>query len=501
MNSKTPILDELLKYKEENNLILSMPGNKSGIGFLRDEIGCNFVNNLGFLDITEVDPLDNLHNPEGIIKESQKLLANTYGVKKAFFLVNGSTSGNLASIFAVFKEGDEVLVERNCHKSIYNGLILRKIRQIYIETNIDVDYEVLLPCTENNILKAMDKAHNPNGIIITTPNYYGISTNLNNVFKLLKDKGLKIIVDAAHGAHYGFNEKLPKGIFNIVDYIITSAHKTLPSLTQGAYLLVNDKDSNVEFYINAFNTTSPSYLIMASLEYGRYYLDKYSNDDYSKLINMAEEYKDKINKLNKVKILCDKDINKNINQFTRVYEEEIVNEELERKYVIDKSRYIMNLPKGYSCSKLLEYFRSKKIQCEMSFSNGVVLLLSPFNTKDDFDKILKAIEELEIKVLEVKDINVCSEKIDYKPFTGIKKLEPFEVFDMDFKEVKLENSLGGISKDYIIPYPPGIPLILPGEEITEEVIQLINKYNKSSMSILGVNNNKVKIEYIYGGDT
>ena len=92
MISKTPILDELLKYKEENNLILSMPGNKSGIGFLRDETGCNFVNNLGFLDITEVDPLDNLHNPEGIIKESQQLLANTYGVKKAFFLVNGSTS-------------------------------------------------------------------------------------------------------------------------------------------------------------------------------------------------------------------------------------------------------------------------------------------------------------------------------------------------------------------------------------------------------------------------
>ena len=226
MISKTPILDELLKYKEENNLILSMPGNKSGIGFLRDEIGCNFVNNLGFLDITEVNPLDNLHNPEGIIKESQQLLANTYGVKKAFFLVNGSTSGNLASIFAAFKEGDEVLVERNCHKSIYNGLILRKLRPIYIETNIDVDNDVLLPCTENNILKAMDKAHNPNGIIITTPNYYGISTNLNNVFKLLKDKGLKIIVDAAHGAHYGFNEKLPKGIFNIVDYIKTSAHKT-----------------------------------------------------------------------------------------------------------------------------------------------------------------------------------------------------------------------------------------------------------------------------------
>ena len=343
MEKNVPIIKELLKYKKEENLILSMPGNKSGIGFLRDEIGKEFINNMGFLDITEVDPLDNLHNPEGIIKESQELLAKTYGVKKAYFLVNGSTSGNMASIFAAFKEGDEVLVERNCHKSIYNALILRKLKPIYIEASIDYKNEVLLPCSEENIIDALKKANNPKGIILTSPNYYGISIDLDNILNNLKEKGLKIIIDGAHGAHYGASEKLPKGMFNIAHYIVVSAHKTLPALTQGAYLLVNEEHSNVKFYMSAFNTTSPSYLIMASLEYGRYYLDKYARADYDDLIDIAENYKVKINALNKVKIINDIDLQGSNNE----------------KYILDKSRYVMKLPKGYSGGKRLDYLREK----------------------------------------------------------------------------------------------------------------------------------------------
>ena len=128
MNKELPLLQALIDYHKEKNTIFSMPGNKCGLAFSRDEIGNYLRENLGSLDITEVDPLDNLHHPEGVIKESQELLAKYYGVKKAYFLVNGSSSGNLSSIFSAFNEGDEVLVERNCHKSVYNGLILRKLK-------------------------------------------------------------------------------------------------------------------------------------------------------------------------------------------------------------------------------------------------------------------------------------------------------------------------------------------------------------------------------------
>ena len=278
MSKRIPLLEEVLKYKKEDNLILSMPGNKSGIGFLRDDIGREFVSNMGFLDITEVDPLDNLHCPEGVIKEVQELLAETYGVKKAYFVVNGSTAGNLAEIFDAFNEGDEVLVERNCHKSVYNGLILRKLKVKYIEPVIHEDKGIFLPPTEKEIYKALEECSNAKGIILTYPNYFGIGYDIFDTLKELKESGLSIIIDGAHGAHYGISEKLPKSIVTYADYVVLSAHKTLPSLTQGSYLLVNN-DNNVDFYLKAFMTTSPSYLIMSSLDYSRYYLDNYGKKD------------------------------------------------------------------------------------------------------------------------------------------------------------------------------------------------------------------------------
>lgn len=151
MRKKLPLLNALLEYSKENNTIFSMPGNKCGKAFLRDDIGKEFKENMGSLDITEVDPLDNLHHPQGVIKEAQEHLANLYKVKKAFFLVNGSTNGNLAAIFSAFKEGDEILVERNCHKSIYNAIILRKLKVTYIEPWIFEKGGLFLPPNESNI--------------------------------------------------------------------------------------------------------------------------------------------------------------------------------------------------------------------------------------------------------------------------------------------------------------------------------------------------------------
>mgnify|MGYP000009510475 CR=1 FL=1 len=197
MSKRIPLLEEVLKYQKEKNLILSMPGNKSGIGFLRDDIGKEFVNNMGFLDITEVDPLDNLHCPEGIIKEAQDLLAKTYGSKKAYFVVNGSTAGNLASIFDAFNEGYEVLVERNCHKSIYNGLILRKLKVRYIEPVIHEDKGLFLPPTEKEIYKALEGCNNPKGIILTYPNYFGIGYKVFDILRKLKEKGFTYEQDGA----------------------------------------------------------------------------------------------------------------------------------------------------------------------------------------------------------------------------------------------------------------------------------------------------------------
>ncbi len=466
MSKKVPLLDEVLKYKKENNLILSMPGNKSGIGFLRDDVGREFVNNMGFLDITEVDPLDNLHAPEGIIKEAQELLAKTYDVRKAYFVVNGSTAGNLASIFDAFNEDDEILVERNCHKSVYNGIILRKLKVKYIEPVVYEDKGLFLPPTEKEIYKAINKCKNAKGIILTYPNYFGIGYDIVETLKDLKDRGLKIIIDGAHGAHYGLTEKLPKSIVKYADYIVLSAHKTLPSLTQGSYLLINN-DTNVDFYLKAFMTTSPSYLIMSSLDYARYYLENYGKEDYDKLIDLAIKWSIKINNLNKVRVLS--------------------KEDLPRGYDLDLSRYILILKKGYSGHKLLNYLRSLNIQCEMSFSGGVVLILSPFNLEKDFEKIYNSLKSLNLELLV---------DTDYQNYCGLipkKVLELYEAFNMEFEYVNIYESESKISKEAIIPYPPGIPLICAGEVISKEAIDIINGYIKNNKTVIGLKNGLVKV--------
>lgn len=473
-----PLLEELLKYHEEKNLLFSMPGNKGGIGFLSDAIGKEFINKLGYLDITEVDPLDNLHYPEGAIKEAQTLLAKTYNAKKAYFLVNGSSSGNLAAIFSAFDEGEEVLVERNCHKSIYNALILRKLKVKYIEPVINDENGVFLPPDKENIYNALKECSNPKGIILTYPNYFGISYDIEEIIIDLKVKGLKVIVDCAHGAHYGINSRLPKAVSSIGDYVVLSAHKTLPALTQGAYLLVNEENLNLEFYLRTFTTTSPSYLIMASLDYGRYYLDKYGKGDYENLIDLAEGWKEKINKLKKIHVLCREDLNRKSNKA------EV--KELD-KYDIDLSRYVLILPEGYSGHKLLEYLRKQKIQAEMSFSRGVVLIMSPFNSEEDFEKIYEAILKLEMK-------NICA-PIGSRYYSCIpeKRLEPYEVFKKDGRWCQVEKSEGHIAKEFIIPYPPGIPLVCPGEVISENAVNIIKDYINNEKSIIGVENTMVQV--------
>lgn len=464
---KIPLLKALLDYHKEKNLILSMPGNKCGIGFLGDKLGEEFVNNLGFLDITENDPLDNLHYPEGVIKESEELLAKTYNAKNTFFLVNGSSSGNLISIFSAFNEGDEVLVERNCHKSIYNGLILRKLKVTYIEPVIDNINGIFLPPDENRIYEAFNKCKEAKGIILTNPNYFGISYDMENIIKDLKSKGLKVIIDAAHGAHFIASERLPKSLTSLADYVVLSAHKTLPSLTQSGYLIVNDKNSDVLFYKNAFLSTSPSYLLMASLDYARYYLDEYGQKKYDELIDLAEFWKAKINCIDKVKLLSNSDLNNG--------------------YEIDKSRYVLILEEGYSGYKLHELLRKEKIQCEMGFLRGVVLILSPFNKEKDFQKIYEALLKINFEAIKyygnIESFNINTKKV----------FEPFEVFKKDYELIRLENSIGKIAKEAIVPYPPGIPLVCQGELITEDAINIVKNYLENNKDVIGTLDGKVKI--------
>lgn len=468
-----PLVVGLKTYIQEQNAPFSMPGHKYGRAFKQGVMEISLEELISW-DMTEVDGLDNLHNPEEIIKEGQEKLKKLYKSSKSYFLVNGSTCGNLVMMFSSFKEGDEVLVERNCHRSISNGIIMRKLKPIYVKNIYSKNLKEAIGMDIDDLQKKINSNPNIKGIVLTYPNYYGIGINIKEIIRICKERKLKVLIDSAHGPHFGFHELLPESAQSLGgDMVVMSAHKTLPSLTQTAYLHVNNSElaEAAEFYLGIFMSTSPSYMFMASLDYARAFLEYKGRDSYSELIERIRELKNEVNKLQYVKIL----------------EKEHLIEEDFKDISMDTSRIILNTNRGYSGHKLLQYLRKNRVQCEMSSSRAVVLIPSPFNTKEDFTLLIEALKQCQYNELIDEEIPMMIGEIPSL------KLIPYEVVEGEKIFIDLNDAVGEIVAENIIPYPPGVPLLVMGEEVEKEHINIIQRYLANGVTVLGVKNNTIKV--------
>ncbi len=482
--SELPLVEGILKYVKENNISFCMPGHKAGRGFLSTPIGKEFIKNFLACDITEVEGVDNLHKPEGIIKEASELLTKFYGSKKSYFLVNGSTIGNLAMIFSSFNEGDQVLVERNCHRSIFNAIIMRKLKPIYINNIINDTLNAPVCIDLEHFLQVLNSNKNAKGIIVTYPNYYGICSNLKYIIEECKKYNMKILVDSAHGAHFGVHNGLPESAVKLgADMVVMSAHKTLSSLTQTAYLHINNTEylERVEFYISAFSSTSPSYLFLCAMDYARYYLQTYGEEEYGELLNLLDFYRNKINLLEGFHIINKDDISSR-KENKLDYSDDVYN--------FDNTRYVINLDKEYSGHLLCKYLRGNNIQVEMSDDSNVVLIFSPFNKEWELKKLYNALEICNMDKVRRKKFDLLNYDIPKMA------LMPFEVVDKKKQYVNLINSLGRISAVNIVPYPPGVPILNMGELIDNKILQAIDYYKKNEVDILGLNGDEIEVVII-----
>lgn len=462
---KLPLVDGVLKYVRENKMSLSMPGHKGGLGFLQDLKGKELYDNLIKCDITEVDGVDNLHNPKGIILEAQELLREYYHSKKSYFLINGSTSGNLAMIFSAFNEGEKILIERNCHISILNAVVLRKLRPIYIQNAINEKYDAPMCINEYSFISALDENKDAKGVIITYPNYYGICINLKFIVEQCKLKGIKLIVDSAHGAHFSASKKLPESAVDLgADMVVMSAHKTLPSINQASFLHVNDETlvKKANYYVSVFSTTSPSYMMMCSMDYARYYLQEYGEQAYTDLVELANKYRIFINELPHFYVISSSDMN-----------------------TIDLTRYVLNVEKGYDASRVYNFLRNNGVQPEMCDGRNIILIFSPFNSEGDFKRIYSILSRCPIEdyIIDYKKIYLCDipEKV----------LEPYEVLDKNGLWVKIEDCIGKICGEAVVPYPPGVPLISIGERVDKALVDMILYYMSIEINISGFNQGKI----------
>lgn len=459
---QTPLFDQLLLHAGSNPLSYHVPGHKNGAVF-PDEAKHYFENILK-LDVTELTGLDDLHSAEGVILESETLLADLYGAKRSFFLVNGSTVGNLAMILSSLNEGDQVLVQRNSHKSIMNGIRLAKADPVFLNPEYHLDWAVAGGVSLEVVKEATKQFPAAKVLILTYPNYYGLAYEIKEIIKFAHEQNIAVLVDEAHGVHFAVNPLFPESAIALgADIVVQSAHKTLPAMTMGAYLHFNSNLQSVDkltSYLQMLQSSSPSYPLMASLDLARSYLGTYSKEDISYLIQSVEGFKNQLDSLSDIKVLTSE------------------------RYKVDPLKVTIQSTKGLSGYEVQQLLEREGVYTELADPINVLLIL-PLLKKDMFFPFDDTIGKIH-KALK----NTCKTKAQAEP---IKSSEPFSALSVSYKEMEqltnlvipLEESAGKICAEMIIPYPPGIPLILPGEKITKKAIEELIRLLKNKAKIQG----------------
>ncbi|KUK07839.1 MAG: Arginine/lysine/ornithine decarboxylase, partial [Caldanaerobacter subterraneus] len=269
----TPLYDALMEYVKKETVPFHMPGHKQGRVLPKE-----YIENLAKIDLTEVPGLDNLHNPDGPILEAEKLAAKAFGSKQAFFLVNGSTAGIYAAMYAVLNPTDKVLVMRNSHKSVYNGVVLTQSIPVYLLPEIDYENGIAMGIDVEKLEEVLQKERDVKAVVVTHPNYYGFCSDIEKIVDIVHKYGKILIVDEAHGAHFPFSNNLPKSSIKAgADIVVQSLHKTLTSFTQTSILHLNSDRVDVDrlkYSLSLFQSTSPSYILMSSIDMAREYMEK-----------------------------------------------------------------------------------------------------------------------------------------------------------------------------------------------------------------------------------
>ncbi|WP_148552033.1 aminotransferase class I/II-fold pyridoxal phosphate-dependent enzyme [Paraclostridium bifermentans] len=461
----TPIIDSLRKIVDDNIISFHMPGHKKGA--IYKMLGYeDILENLYKLDTTEIPGTDNLHSPEECIKESLKRASEVFKSDKTFYLVNGSTCGIEAAIMASVNPKEKIILNRDCHQSAINSCIIGDIDPIYVNPSINKDSNTLSGVSFNDVKRVIDSNLDAKAVFLTYPTYFGDVFDLKSICSYAHEKGMTVIIDEAHGAHLGLSEKLPEtALSQGADIVIQSTHKTLPSFTQSSMIHIKGNRIDINKLTNMLRITessSPSYLLMASLDIAVDIYEKNGFDLMDKLLSNIDEFKSELYKLKNIKVDESKD-------YTKIF---------------------LNTKKlGITGHELENILRKKyNIQVELSNYYGVLLIATIGNTKDEFLKLKDVL--FEIDKIYKKESYLKS--VSYPIKLPKKILSPREAFYMDKKNVKIENSIGKISGEYIIPYPPGVSLVSPGEEITKEVIDYIIECKSKGMNVNGVKDSELR---------
>lgn len=406
-----------------------MPGHKRSdkFGIVGSEI-----------DITEIDGADNLHDPHGNILEIENALAEIYKSKKSFLMTNGSTGGILAAIFAVCNEGDKIIIARNCHKSVYNACMIRRLKVVYVEPRFDYVDGYYTNTLQDDVNAVLAENEDAKAIVITSPTYEGNTSRIK--------ANIPIIIDAAHGAHFGIATfcEYPTG-----DIVISSLHKTLPALTQAAVANIFNEEYIEKFkrYIDIFETSSPSYIIMDSAAKCCDYI-KNNKKDFEENIKNLWDFRD-------IELQC-----------------------LRLKYSDDISKIVISCANAnIDGTALADRLRKEyNIEPEMASKNYIILMTSVADSRDALEHLKTALCEIDSSLFKT-----ANDLIDKPPIASGEHI--IEIAEKS-RETALNESLGKIANEFIYAYPPDIPIIVPGEIIDRKTLGYIKSLLKANVNIV-----------------
>jgi len=467
---KTPLFDALVSLAESRKVSFHTPGHKSGKG-----ISTRFKKYVGpkifSIDLTTLDEVDCLQKPVGVIKEAQELAAEAYGADHSFFLINGTTVGNHAMVLAACLPGDEILVARNAHKSVLTGIILAGAHPHFFMPELDADLGIPLNVRLEKVKSTWGQHPSAKALILTSPNYYGVSADLASIFSFAKEKGLLILVDEAHGPHLHFHPHLPLPALRAgADLCVQSTHKIVGGMTQSSMLHV--KGSRVDLprlqgVLQLMQSTSPSYVLMASLDLARMQMATEGRKLLDKAIHLAEEGRARIREIEGIACFGRAEIQANAGLDLDV-----------TKLTISTRGLGIT---GFSASSLLN--NESDVQVEMADLFNLLVIVSIGDRKDDLGRLVAGLEK--IAQGQTRGAGRAMEVI-FPPPEGPLRLLPREAYFSPYRYADLQEARGQISSDIVTIYPPGIPLLIPGEEISAEIAEYLMAMGSKGARIDGL---------------